>query len=218
MGKADNPATELSTGGNPVMTYPQQPHQRFGQVPPGQPPDYRTAPQQRPRSNEPYGMAAALLAACSSQWYLTSAIDGAAVTQITLLGIAGVLLTGGLLVLRRRKVGRILCMVVAAVGLLVSVTGVVLDSAGVEDLGIGYFGVPVVMIALTLATLVLNIVPQTAQWVGSGQRPQPSAPFPQPGFGPPPQGAGFPSAPQHVPQSAQPGQFAQQAPQYPPRW
>ncbi|WP_454195243.1 hypothetical protein [Nocardia sp. Marseille-Q1738] len=155
------------------------------------------------------GIAAGLLALLGGGWetyglvsLVTSRIfdtlAGLALVSVAVAGlVAFLLLLGGVLLLCRLTVGRVLVIVGSALSLINLAIGLAM---------IGLFGLqPIIAGVLTLATIVLAAISPTGRWIAARRQSvpmyghQPAPPYGQPSFPQyghqPPQPYGHPAAP-----------------------
>ncbi|MGO4615459.1 hypothetical protein AB4305_13415 [Nocardia sp. 2YAB30] len=160
------------------------------------------------------GIAAALLALLDGGWKIFGLVSmvtvgsrtfdtlaGLALVNLAVTGfVAFLLVLGGVLLLCRSTVGRVLVVVGSALSLINIVVGLVM---------VGLFGLlPIVVSVLALATLVLAAISPTGRWIAARRQPtpayshQPAPPYGQPA--PPPYGHQHPQPYGH-PTAAAPG-------------
>ncbi|WP_157128938.1 hypothetical protein [Nocardia amamiensis] len=158
------------------------------------------------------GIAAGLLALLGGGWEtyglvsllnsrIFDTLAGLALVGVAVAGlVAFLLILGGILLLCRLTVGRVLVIVGSALSLINLAIGLAL---------VGLFGLqPVVVGVLTLATLVLAAISPTGRWIAARRQstpqygPQPAPPYGQPAFAQygqqPPQPYGHLTAPPPV--------------------
>ncbi|WP_327111731.1 hypothetical protein OHB12_26615 [Nocardia sp. NBC_01730] len=138
------------------------------------------------------GIAAALLALLGGGWEIFGLVSmgtagsetfdtlaGLALVSVAVAGfVAFLLILGGVLLLCRLTVGRVLVIVGSALSLINMAVGLAM---------VGLFGLlPIAVGVLTLATLVLAAISPTGRWIAARRQPtppyghQPAPPFGQP--------------------------------------
>ncbi|WP_410580464.1 hypothetical protein [Amycolatopsis sp. lyj-108] len=189
------------------MTYQQYPPQG-GYPPPGAYPQQGMARQPSGAT----GMIAGILAILGGLWFLA----GLAFHVIELVDFtvsflvigavldflsAALLLSGGILLLLRKKAGRVLTVIGAGATILLVASIFLMEAIGSHFFfsysGVtSHFGVGLLLIVVpipAIATLVLALIPPTARWLAA--KKQPALAGPPPNFGYPPPQPGYPPAP-----------------------
>ncbi|MBE1576126.1 DUF3824 domain-containing protein [Amycolatopsis roodepoortensis] len=143
-----------------------------------------------------------------SHYFISFLLVGAALDLVS----AAVLLGGGIMLLLRKRAGRVLTVIGAASAIgFVALTFLLQAFDAHFHFSYGgvmlHFGVGLLLIVVlipAIATLVLALVPPTARWLAA--KPQGGAAQP-PNFGYPPSQPGYPPAPGAQPQGQPPGQW-----------
>ncbi|WP_330228563.1 hypothetical protein OHA40_20810 [Nocardia sp. NBC_00508] len=153
------------------------------------------------------GIAAGLLALLGGGWEVFGLVSmgttfgtlaGLSLISVAVAGfVAFLLILGGVLLLCRLTVGRVLVIVGSALSLINMAVGLAM---------VGLFGLlPIILGVLTLATLVLAALSPTGRWIAARRQSvpmyghQPAPPYGQPSYSQyghqPPQPFGYPTAP-----------------------
>ncbi|KZB87580.1 hypothetical protein [Amycolatopsis regifaucium] len=198
------------------MTYQQYPPQG-GYPPPGAYPP----PGMALKPSGATGIIAGILAILGGVWFLSGLVwvlillvdrvrSYYIVGGILDLAVGVVLLVGGILLLRRKRAGRMLVVIGAGAGLFFGIVLVVLRTTGMDVAYVfggvsaiyGFLGLIVQLLIPAVATIVLALLPPTGRWLAAGK--QPAVPMSPQNFGHPQPPPGYPPAGYPPPQQGPP--------------